>query len=176
MKSDKTTVIWAGAVVVATAGFLLLVTRPQVGRLRGLADQSRSAQAAQAMSRHDLRAIEELQQEVEELTARAANFDAQIPRHKTAAPFLGDLARFAEARKLRLARIEPGEPVRSAEIVALPIALRVRGPFPVVYGLIQDIERMTRLTRIDRFETEADDENSGSVSASVSLRIFFRAS
>ena len=176
MRFDKTMVIWAAAVVVVTAGFLLLVTRPQVNRLRELADQNRTARAAQALGRHDLQAIEKLQREVDELTARATDFDAQIPRQKTLAPFLEDLARFAEARKLRLARIEPGEPVRSSEVVALPIALSVHGPFPVVYGLIQDIERMPRLTQIDRFETESDEENSGSVSAKVSLRIFFQTS
>ena len=176
MRFDKLTVIWAGAVLAVTSGFLLLVTRPQAGRLCGLTGQIRTKQMEQVLGRHELETIETLEREVDELTARSADFEARIPQQEMLGAFLEDLARCAEARTLRPDSIKPGKPVPSSEVVALPIAFAVRGPFPAVCALIADIERMPRLTQIERFETRIDEEDPGRVWAEVSLRIFFRTS
>ncbi len=176
MRLDKITIVWTVVVLAVTAGFLSLVTRPQLKRLSELGDQIQAKRTEQALGRQDVKAIEAMQQEADELMASATDFDGRIPKQESLGVFLEDLARLTEAHKLRPETIEPGKPVRSSKVVALPITFRIRGPFPAIHGLIQDIERMPRLTQVERFETETDPETPEIASAEVSLRIFFQAS
>ena len=53
---------------------------------------------------------------------------------------------------------------------------RVRGSYPEIHDLMRRVERMDRLTRIDRFEARADEDNPTQVSAKVELSLFFLAS
>ena len=176
VRFDKLTVIWTGAIIAITAGFLLLVTRTQINRLGELADEIQAERTAQVSDRQDVHVIEGLQREVDELTARCADLDKQIPKRDMFSTFMEDLARFTNARNLRSEGIQPGQPVRSAKIVAQPIEFSVRGPFQEVYGLIQDIERMPRLTQIENLKTEIDQDSLEDVCAKVSMKIFFQAS
>ena len=173
---DTLSVAWAAGVLLVTAGFLAFATWPQIKQLSELSDQIEAEHVEQVSGQRDMNAIGELQREVDSLGAQASDLEARIPAREMLSVFVEDLARCTKDRNLRSDSIEPGIPVRSSKITALPITFRVLGPFETVYGLIHDIEQMPRLTQIEHFETEADPENPGNESAEVGLRIFFQAS
>jgi Tfp pilus assembly protein PilO len=120
--------------------------------------------------------MEALQQELETQWARAADFDVQIPPTDELSSFMQELARRLDAHGLHPDSIRPGKPVASDQIVALPIAFTVQGPFPALYDMMYEIESMTRLTQVEHFMTEVDDGPTGSATASIRLRVFFQTS
>lgn len=176
MKCDKQTIAWTSGIIALTAGFLFLVTGSQLKQTRGLIAQINSERSQLAVTRHNLQSVAALQQEVNQLAAETADFDAQIPVEEMQGAFVTELARLAQRHNLKPSEIKPGEVIRSAEVSALPITFKVRGPFPAVHKLLQDLEAMPRITQIQQFKSEADEENPDQVLTEVSLRIFFRAS
>jgi len=175
IRVDKTTVIWTGAVLAVTAGFLTLVTRPQMRRLAEVERQIRADRSAVEEQQQRAQLAKELEGEVAQASAQVADLETRLPQQEMLGTFLEQLARFTEAHKLRPDEIQPGQPVRSAKAVALPIVFRVRGPFPAIYGLMQDIERLPRLTQIESFEAKTVPDDPGTAQAEVSLKIFFQA-
>jgi Tfp pilus assembly protein PilO len=119
--------------------------------------------------------INVLEQEVARLQDTTAAFNDQIPVGENLGTFLQDLGRIAEHRQVRLEQIEPGNAVPSDRVFALPVTFKVHGSFKRVFDLIQDIEKMPRLTLIERLETHADRDVSGEVTAQLKLRVYYRA-
>ena len=176
MRLDKLTIGWTAGVLTVTAAFLSLVTRPQINQFGELMGRIEIERREQASGRGDVETIRALQQDMDALTDRAASLGDQIPQQELVSAFVEDLGRYTKARQLQPDRIEPGKPIRSEKVVAMPIAFSVHGSFEAVYGLIRDIEQMPRLTHIEYFSTRVDPDNPGSVSADVNLRVFFQAS
>ena len=152
------------------------VMAPQMGRIRTVMAQIDSEQWNHKVADDTSRRIKALEQEVARLQDRTAAFNDQIPVGENLGVFLQDLGRFAERRRLELGEVEPGDPLRSDKVTALPITFNVHGPFKRVFDLIQDIERMPRLTLVEQLETSTDDQAPGTVTARLRLRVYFRTS
>ena len=174
MRFDRQILMWTGGVVLLSAAFIVTVAMPQLKRMRELKVALSEERADSATNRMELQMMPRLQQEVATLTAQIADFDERIPEQEVLGSFLESLARSAEEHKLRPDAIEPGPPIRSAAVVALPIMFKVHGPFRDVWALVKDIEQMPRLTQIERFKTESTEDKSGIVSAELHIKIFSR--
>lgn len=173
---DKPSVVWVGVVAAAAAAFVFFVSRPRMQQLHELKKQIEIEHEEWAADSGAVQSVAEAQRRLQTLQQRTAAFDQHVPDQELLGSFLQELARAAESRELRPDAIEPGKPIRSAEVVALPIAFKVKGSFPAVFALVQDIERMSRLVRFDRLTAKAEPTRPGTVVAEMSVRIFFRAS
>ncbi|HQE42215.1 MAG TPA: type 4a pilus biogenesis protein PilO [Phycisphaerae bacterium] len=167
--------IWAAAILAGSAAFFLIVARPQTARARELRQTIQNQQVELAARFHSLKEIARIEKEVESLTAQTTHFERRIPREPMLGGFLEELARMAQQQALQSEAIQPGEPVRCGEVFALPIALKVRGPFAKVHALLRNIEQIPRLTRIDRFISVADEEHPGNVIVELDLKVFYQA-
>lgn len=170
---DSRSLLWAAAVLAGSAAFCLLVAWPRMARARELGVQVQSERADMAARYQSLEAIARSEKEATVLTARAANFSERIPSEPQLGGFLEELARLAQKRGLQSDTIQPGEPVRWAEVVALPITIKLHGSFAGVHGLLQDIEHMPRLTRFEQFKVITEEKHPGVVAAEMSLRVFY---
>jgi Tfp pilus assembly protein PilO len=172
---ERQRVIWCVAIVLITTCFLALVTRPQMRRIRELHTQLGQDSSGLLTRADTAEAVSQAQSRLARLSEKTARFDDLLPDAPSIGTFLESLARIAQERRLRADFVEPGQPVREGEVTALPIAFKVRGTFPNVHALLQDIERMPRLTRIERLTTAAAEEHAGQVTAALDLKVFFRA-
>ena len=176
MKLDKHVVTWMTGIVLATVAFLSFATVPQMSRIRTVMARINSEEHDHQVADETSRRIEALEHEVARLQERTAAFNDQIPVAENLGLFLQDLGRFAEQRRVQLGEIEPGDPLRSDKVIALPITFNVHGSFKQVFNWIQDVERMPRLTLVERLETRTDDQTPGTVTAQLRLRVYFRTS
>jgi Tfp pilus assembly protein PilO len=176
MTARKHTLIWTGGIVAVTVGFLSLVTGPQIGRIQSAMADIDAEQHDQEVADETSVRIKVLEREVAELQSGTAAFNDQIPVGEHLGTFLQDLGQFAEQRQVRLEEIEPGSALQSDKLIALPITLSVHGPIKQVFGWIQDVERMPRLTLVERIETIADQKMPGQVTAQLRMRVYYRAS
>ncbi|GMV98724.1 MAG: type 4a pilus biogenesis protein PilO [Phycisphaerae bacterium] len=170
---DRHSLIWAAGILAVSAGYLLLVERPRIQRMGRLNEEVAQRTGDLATRAQSLETLARTGREVASLAARVADFDDRIPSQPRVGPLLEDLARVAEKRRLASDAIQPGEPVRTSEVVALPIAMKVRGPFAAVHGFVSDVEAMHRLIRFERFSVSVDDEHPGLVKADLGMKVFY---
>lgn len=173
---DKRTVIWSLAIVVGTVGFTRLVLWPQYRQTSELHNQAAVEKADMQVGQQSPEAVAKLEAEVKQLAIKTANYDASVPHEAALGTILQTLAGFAQKQKLRSENLEPGDPVALDQVQVQPIAMKVRGSFSSVFGLVKDIEHMERLARIERFTTMVDKESPGQVTAELEVRVFFRSS
>ena len=173
---DKRSVLWSVGMAAVTAGFLFLATGAQIERISDLKAQIADEREELTACQKSPQSIACLQGEVRGLTVATANFDEQIPKKPDVGTLLQKLAWFTQSRNLRPESIKPGEPAAFSEVTALPILMRVRGPFPAIFALVKDIEQMPRLTQVERFVVTKDENEEAAVSAELAFKVFFRAS
>lgn len=175
MRLDKNMMAWTAGVVVISAVYLGLVTRSQMQRLSVAVAEVREEQAAAAGSGqiHDETRI--LQAQVDELAARLSRVGAQVPDDEQLGTLLEALSRHAQRLGLRADQVQPGKPIRSKRVVALPLSFTLHGPFQAMFELLKDIERLDRLTLIERFEARMTPESAGDVTAEVNLKVYYKA-
>ena len=75
----------------------------------------------------DLEELPRLEGEVNKLRQRVGRFDLQVPVQDQLGSYLESLAGVAQAHQLRPEAIEPGTPIRSRELFAVPIVVKVHG-------------------------------------------------
>jgi Tfp pilus assembly protein PilO len=176
MRIDRHTLLWVAGILGVTAGFLGVVTRSQWNRIAEL-EASLAQERSKALAvRTDTQIVPRLEQELAGLTEQTKDFEQRLPAGQELGEFLETLARSAQEHGLRADAIEPGASAQEHGVVGLPIVLRVSGAFPNLFALLQDLEGMPRLTRVEQFRTEAVEDRPGVVSAEMHLRIFYRAS
>ena len=168
--------IWTAGVTAGTAAFFVLIVRPQFGRARDLRDSLQDERQRMSEGRSDLEELPRLQIEVDELRRHVADFDQQVPLRDGLGEYLEQLAAAAHGHALRADAIEPGVPVRTQDLFTVPIVLKVHGPFKEIYGLLKDIEQMSRLTQVERFDAKVVAGRPGEVQAEMELKVFYRAS
>jgi len=176
MSVDRQTITWVLGIVAVTTAFLLVHTRSQFRHLGEVSAAIERERAELAIGQNSPQAIAQLRQSVAALASRIGDYDARIPGQASLGPFLEDLARFVDARHIVQDAIEPGKPVEANGVVTLPITLKLRGPFQSIFGFVQDIEQMKRVTRVERFATMADEKAPGEVSVELRLQTFYRVS
>lgn len=167
---------WVLGIVAVSGAYILLVEKPQIVRMRRLNEHVAAKRGELASRAQSIETLARTGREVADLSARVADFEARIPDQPALGAFLEELARIAQERKLHSDAIQPGEPAAGSDVTALPIAIRVRGPFSAVHGFAHDIEQMSRLIRFEQFKVATDEANPGQVKADLSLRVFYGSS
>jgi Tfp pilus assembly protein PilO len=169
-------VIWTLGIALVTSAFLLLISRPQFGKASELKQSLREERERLSEGRMDLEELPRLEAEVNKLRQQVGHFELQVPVQDQLGAYLERLAGVAQAHQLRPEAIEPGTPIRSHDLFAVPIVVKVHGPFREVYGMLKDVMTLPRLTQVQRFDTKLATDRPGEVQAELQLRVFYRAS
>jgi Tfp pilus assembly protein PilO len=170
---NSRSLLWAVVILAISAAFCLLDARPQMAHARCLTEAVATERAECAARYQSLETLARTQKETAVLAARVADFDSRIPGRPMLGNFLEELARLAAKHNLQSDTVQPGETVRDADLIAQPLAIKVRGSFSDLHALLQDIEHMPRLTRFEQLKVASDPEHPGAVTAELNLRIFY---
>lgn len=147
------------------------------------ADESIAAYAADTASKEQkLREVREATVRIADMNKRLESlqqlirmFEGKLPR----ASELGAIVRQVDqqARKSRLLEVgsikAPSAPEKAAGYFELPVRISMRGDFKSFYDFLLQIERMTRITRINQMKLTKINEVDGSMSADMTLSIYF---
>jgi len=82
-------------------------------------------------------------------------------------------ASLAEVGDVRHEVLRTGEPTTAAETWAVPLTLRLEGPFPAVYRALAALEGVHRLHRLARLRVARAEDQAGGVVAEVDLLAYF---
>lgn len=171
---DRRSTLFAAAIVLAVVGFISLVTGPQFRRIAAVKAQTRAERFELATGETSQEALAALRKQVDALEAESRRCATAVGGEEALGAFLQEIGRAAERQRLAPDLIQPGRPTRDEKLVMLPVTLKVRGMFTDIFGLIQAIEQLPRLTRFDRVSIQTDPERATTVIAEISLRVYFR--
>jgi Tfp pilus assembly protein PilO len=172
---NKTTLLWGLAMLSVITGFHLLIARGQYQRLRELKALSESTRISVQENQSLQDQIVLLENQLDKLRRENARADEQMPRELKLGAFLKDVALYAEEFDLEH-ETNTGDTLESNGIVVLPIELSIKGSFSDVFAFVSKLERMERVSRIESFVVETDNERFERVNVDLRLLIFFRSS
>jgi Tfp pilus assembly protein PilO len=108
--------------------------------------------------------------QVEEMKTLYQNFDRRLPGRQELGGFLREISSNLSEEGFTNKVIEPAQPARETLFHTLPIILRFRGSYPSLASFLQRLERMERLTQVQRLSVA----RAGSKMAGDDLRIEVR--
>ncbi|MCA9293384.1 MAG: type 4a pilus biogenesis protein PilO [Phycisphaerales bacterium] len=123
--------------------------------------------------------ISTLSDKLSELRRHHGDRMRPIPRDSNIADLMGSLADELNRLGLTDREVTTGTPTSLDEADSMPMAVKVKGPFPAVYEAVRHIEQLDRLVRVQKFRAATgrasrDDSNrDGIVEAELLIDVFY---
>ena len=105
-----------------------------------------------------------------------SNFDRRLPRQKELGGFLREISGHLADEKLSNQLFEPGKPSREELYHTLPIIMRFKGSYLSLGALLQRIEKMQRLTCVQKLKIDAPAGGHDEMDIELKLNIYFTES
>ena len=105
-----------------------------------------------------------------------SNFDRRLPRQKELGGFLREISGHLADEKLSNQLFEPGKPSREELYHTLPIIMRFKGSYLSLGALLQRIEKMQRLTCVQKLKIDAPAGGRDEMDIELKLNIYFTES
>jgi len=136
------------AIVVAGA---VLVYLPQRKQLRDLRTRTARQKIHLVENAGRASSVPSLLRHVQVMKKHYRNFDRRLPAQQELGGFLREISgNLSEEQSLSNQLIEPGNPTRSKLFHTLPIILRFQGSYLSLASFLKRLERMERLTQIEK--------------------------
>jgi len=173
MRMSRDNLIVLGILFVVTVTYLLVIYRSQSAAL------NEARERRQQMKRRleaDSRTASQLAPMLREIQAMRQRYnkdwDRKLPQRQELAGFLREISGNLARHRLSNQMIEPGNPKQGPLYNCLPITMSFEGDFLALAGFLQEVDRMTRLTRIEslRIQSSKDSED---LSIKLGMNIYF---
>jgi Tfp pilus assembly protein PilO len=181
MPSLKTQILWftriqwavGGSVFFTALLFYLMVFRPETNRLQTLTSRITQRERELMAAQSQARVMAKVQEDINQLNQKLRDF-----RKLPATP--GDLGQF-QIDISELARRdnvhEPslswtGMPKRDEQLCQLPISLKFDGDFQSVFTFLCDMEKLSRLTRVQSMTVKSPNSD-GTVQVEMVMNLYY---
>ena len=162
----------AGVVVCIFMLFWYLPLHKKIKAIR----QTKAAQAlAIAKGAADSKQLPMMKEQLLELQARLANYEANIPQQNTFGGFLGRIADLMNENNLTEQEITPEGEIKADKFNCIPVTMRCKGKLIQIFKLYRQLQRLDRLVRIELVKLSNDSNFSGQVSMETKAFIYYRA-
>lgn len=168
----KDSLIMLGIAVGMVSATYLAVYAPQGRSLDELSAQIVTKQASLDMEAQKVSVLPEMIRQVESLKIRYSDFDRRMPKGRELHEFLRQINSKLPSTELANLSIEPGNPSREDYFNTLPIIMKFRANYLSLAEFLSHLERMERLTRVQRLILQKD-EKASDLTVELQLSIFF---
>jgi Tfp pilus assembly protein PilO len=171
-RQQITICVVAGVVVCVFMLFWYLPLHKKMKAIR----QAKAAQTlAIAKGAADSRQILLMKEQLLELQARLANYEANIPEQNTFGGFLGRIADLMNQNNLKEQEITPGEEIKADRFNCIPVTMCCKGKLEQIFKLYHQLQTLDRLVRIELVKLTNDSNFSGQISMETKAFIYYRA-
>ena len=176
MSLTKDNLVVLGILGVFVTLALLLVYIPQSKDLSDLETRITTRQRKLTDDSERAAVVPDLQRTVNLMKARYRGFDRRLPKQKELAGFLKEITRYLAAdEKLSFnGEIRPGTSTKEELFHTLPIIMKFKGSYLALAGLLERIDKMERLTRVQKLTATYGE--TGDLNIELQLNIYFTES
>ncbi len=168
--------IAAGILVVACAAATLFAYRPQGRKLQAIQSQAALQQSDLAKDLERALFVPQMMREVKALKARYSGFDRRLPQRKELAGFLREITSIFASEELSNLSTEPGSPTREELYHTLPIIMKFQSSYLSLATLLERIDKMERLTRVQKLSIAKSGEKDDDLKIELRMNIYFKES
>lgn len=154
------------------SSYVLVFQKANVKRAALRADVE-AKQRALGNLRQATAGIEDLNQKIDELQQAIAFFESKLPQEKEVDKILKEVWQMAEANSLQTRTVKTLRAERASGYSEQPIQMALSGDFNGFYSFLIQLEKLPRITRVTQMELKKIDENDGSMTANLTMSIFF---
>ena len=176
MRIPKISLIIPGLLAATLVAVLLLVYIPQGDTLEDLRGQITRQTRELKQQAQVASAVPELFERVQAMKERYRNFDRRLPKRQELAGFLQEITGHLADERLSEQVIQPGTPTKEDRFHAMPIILKFRGSYLSLAALLERIDKMERLTCVQRMSLSLDKAQGGVLDIELQLNIYFTES
>ncbi len=173
MRASKSQVRLASIIAIAVAVYAALAWWPLMRDIQRTRQQIATGEKELGITRGRTDGLAQLAHRVDQLRARSAMNNKDIPASAEVAGVLRQLSLEIEAASLTGQGISTRESQKRDEVIELPVELSFAGPSTAVFGFVERIENMPRLIQVDSMQIQRNADKGGTVDAAVRLRTFF---
>jgi Tfp pilus assembly protein PilO len=171
-RQQITICVVAGVVVCVFMLFWYLPLHKKMKAIR----QAKAAQSlAIAKGAADSRQIPLMKEQLLELQARLADYEANVPEQNTFGGFLGRIADLMNQNNLKEQEITPGEEIKADRFNCIPVTMCCKGKLEQIFKLYRQLQTLDRLVRVELVKLTNDSNFSGLVSMETKAFIYYRA-
>jgi len=134
------------------AGAVLFGYRGQGKELDALKGRIESGKTSIRSQAKTTRIVPDLLRQVDTMKKRYKDFDRRLPHRQELGGFLREISAHLGEKKFSDQLIEPGSPTREDLFHTLPIIMRFRGTYLTSVEFLKRIDKMERLTRIQKLK------------------------
>ena len=157
-----------GFLLVGLVGWFI----PQNNQLQDIRSQIAAQEVQLASDIHQSSVIPSIIQQIERMKQRYKGFDKRMPKSKELAGFLKEISGILASQQISNQIIEPGNPTREQLYHTLPIIMKFEGNYLSLARLLERIDQMQRLTRVNKLSiSESDEENK--LNIELHMNIYF---
>lgn len=167
--------IMLGIAAAVVAAAVILVFLPQSRQVRMLRAQAVAEEAQLAADRAKTSVVPEVMRHIREMKSRYEGFDRRMPQQKELAGFLREISAVVASEDLANQLTEPGNPTRGKFYHTLPIIMKFQGSYLSLASLLERIDDMERLTRVQKLSIAKDSKSDGLV-IELQMNIYFTES
>ena len=174
-----TTDMWVtvGVLVAMISAAAVIGYMPQTDRLERIRTDIATGKLALEADAAQAAVVPEMIRQIETMKRRYTGFDRRMPKRKELAGFLKEISGVLAAERLTILNTEPRSPKREKLFHTLPISMKLQGPYLSLANLLDQIDKMERLTRIQRLSVSKDAKNTGQdLNIELQMNIYFTES
>lgn len=179
-QATRDNLIIVGILLAALLGAAVLVYLPQRRQLQDLQSRIASQKLHLIDTAKKTSTVPHMVRQVEGMKKRYSNFDRRLPKRIELGGFLREISNNLSKERLSNQLIEPSSPSRAELFHTLPIILRFEGSYPALASFLKRLDRMERLTQVQKLlihsNTRGGQVDSDSLSIELLMNIYFTES
>ncbi len=168
---------WVTLVVLAAivTAAMLLVYLPQGEELQAVRHRMVSQRLAMDADAEKAAVVPQMVREINAMQRRYKGFERRMPKRKELGGFLREISSILASERLSNQLTEPGNPTREELFHTLPIIMKFQGSYLSLASLLERIDGMERLTRVQKLSI-ARDRKGEDLNIEVQMNIYFKES
>jgi Tfp pilus assembly protein PilO len=166
--------IFAGALVVVTVAYFLLVWRGQSGRIQDASDRADEAEQTVQRLEIELRRLQSLERDAPTLRERHARFDAAMPSDPRLAEFILQVQDAANASGIEWVSVNPAPPA-AGEVTGVSnvdIQMAANGGYFQIQDFLVRLEQLERALKIRTINLSAGPTGLPNLTAALTMTMF----
>jgi Tfp pilus assembly protein PilO len=181
MPSLKTQIAWftrvqqalIGAVLVTAVIFYAAVYRPETGRLGDLSSSIAQRERELNVAQTQTGVLPQVEADIHRLKDELKDFQRLPANPQDLGQFQIEMSELAKYDNLRGLQVRwSGMPKRDESLCQLPISLKFDGNFLDVYSFLCDVEKLSRLTRVQSLTVKCPNAD-GNVEVDLVMNLYY---
>ncbi len=172
MKLLTEQIVSVGSALGIVCLFILLVHLPQRHRLGELEDQVQAQEEQLSQAKQKTSLLVPLNKRVETLRAAVAEFNKRLLDRSELGTCLEQVVAKLKLAHLISEEIRPESPTSMPRYSELPVTIKFRGEFQNICVFLDNIEKITHLTRVRELKLEGNRKGQSQIGATMVLNIY----